>query len=182
MPQYINKVKEFHETFGHPINDQENEIDLKTRQLRIKLIFEELEELAKASDVLETFHNLCYDTVYDEYQETRLPYFYHDGNNVDKKEELDALVDIEYVLSGAVLCLGYHDVYDEAFDEVHSSNMSKMCLSLSQAEETIAFYKNKQVSSHYIKKDGGYIVLRNEDNKILKNIYYKEASLNKFIK
>ncbi len=39
---------------------------------------------------------------------------------------LDALCDLQYVLSGAVLSLGLQDVFDEAFAEVHRSNMSKL--------------------------------------------------------
>lgn len=39
---------------------------------------------------------------------------------------LDALVDLQYVLDGTVLALGMQDVMEEAFEEVHRSNMSKL--------------------------------------------------------
>lgn len=170
------KVMEFHENFNHPINDQQNHIDLKTRQLRIKLLFEELQELAEASDVRQTFVTLC---------ENRSGGYgddYVDGDNVDKKEELDALCDIQYVLSGAILSLGFQNQFDDAFSEVHSSNMSKMCNSNKEALDTVEHYKLKGVESHIVSKGDKFIVMRKDDNKILKNVYYKEASLNQFIK
>ena len=44
----------------------------------------------------------------------------------DLVSTLDALVDLQYVLSGTVLSLGFADAFDEAFREVHRSNMSKL--------------------------------------------------------
>lgn len=175
MNDYISKVKEFHETFNHPVNDQKDSIDLKTRQLRVKLLFEELRELSDSSDVRLTFAELCRDN--------NLKFeAFSDGDDVNKKEELDALCDIQYVLSGAVLALGYQDVFDESFDEVQSSNMSKMCHSEKEVDDTTNSYKEKGVESYSIKKGDGWIVLRKEDDKILKNKYYQEANLNQFIK
>ena len=45
-----------------------------------------------------------------------------EGNTV---EVLDALCDLAYILMGTVLVHGMGDVFDEAFAEVHRSNMSK---------------------------------------------------------
>lgn len=39
---------------------------------------------------------------------------------------LDALIDIQYVLDGAFLAFGLADVKEDAFAEVHRSNMSKL--------------------------------------------------------
>lgn len=171
---YIESVKEFHESFEHPINSHKNNIDLKLRQLRVKLLFEELEELATASDVLSTFSKLCSESI-DKNRDSV------DGYNVDKKEEIDALCDIQYVLSGAVLVLGYQDIFDDAFNEVHRSNMSKMCSNMEEVSKTQELYNNKGVDSTFIKKDNGFIVLRKEDNKVLKNVNYSEANLERFI-
>ena len=46
-----------------------------------------------------------------------------DGNLV---EVLDALADIGYILAGSVINHGLHRLYDEAFAEVHRSNMAKL--------------------------------------------------------
>src|SRR6478609_1553583 len=97
---YVASVKEFHQVFEHPINKLGQE-QLKIRQLRIKLLFEELKELAEASDCKETFRDLCEATVSDENWLNAT-----DGDNVDHLEELDALCDIQYVLAGKVLTGG----------------------------------------------------------------------------
>lgn len=172
MNKYIEDVMEFHKTFEHPVNET-MDVDLKTRQLRVKLLFEELEELAESLNVMGTFQDLC--LVHNNCE-------YVDGDNVDKVETLDALCDIQYVLSGAVLALGHQQVFDDAFQNVQDSNMSKGCETLDQVKRTMEYYKTeKGVDSHYIEKDGMYIVLRNGDNKVLKNVDYTPTDLKKFI-
>ena len=168
MISYIKLVKEFHKVFNHPINYFKDFISLKIRQLRVKLIFEELEELGKASDVQLTFYKLCKEVV-DNYGKVV------DGDNVNKKEELDALCDLQVIISGTINSLGYQDIFDEAFQIVQDSNMSKMCLTEKELEDTLQFYKNKGIETIVDKKENGWIVLRKEDNKILKNLYYKEV-------
>jgi predicted HAD superfamily Cof-like phosphohydrolase len=52
---------------------------------------------------------------------------YLEGNkDGDLVEVLDALCDIEYFLLGMVVIHGLQDVFTEAFDIVHQSNMSKL--------------------------------------------------------
>ena len=43
----------------------------------------------------------------------------------DTVETLDALCDLAYVIMGTVLAHGMGDVFDDAFAEVHRSNMAK---------------------------------------------------------
>lgn len=188
MNKYIEDVKKFHETFGHPINNSSDAIDLKTRQLRIKLLFEELEELSEASDTVGTFQELCLNTlsgIEDSYD--HLEVFYNDGvlsedgDNVDKIEELDALCDIQYVLSGAVLAMGHQNNFDNAFQNVQDSNMSKGCKTIKEVEDTIIHYSEKGVESYYVRKGDIFIVLRKEDNKVLKNVNYIATDLKQFV-
>lgn len=175
MNTYLEQVKEFHETFNHPVSSFKDDIDLKTRQLRIKLIFEELEELAVAADVQETFSKLC-ETVCNKSEQKK------DGDNVNKKEELDALSDIQYVLSGSILSLGYQDVFDDAFSEVHSSNMTKACTSVDEALTTEMHYLKKDgTDAYHVEKNGLFLVYRVGDNKTLKNVNYRPANLDKFL-
>jgi predicted HAD superfamily Cof-like phosphohydrolase len=180
MCKYINAVKEFHETFNHPVNDYKNDIDVKTRQLRVKLLFEELQELATASDVLSQFVTLCTNVSKD----FNLLYnLKPDGDGtVDKKEEIDALCDLQYVLSGAILALGHQENFEKAFDEVQRSNMSKMCHSEKEVEDTIKHYKEKDGTKAYaFKKGEGWLILREGDDKVLKNVYYEVAQLEQFV-
>jgi predicted HAD superfamily Cof-like phosphohydrolase len=44
----------------------------------------------------------------------------------DLVETLDALGDLRYVLDGTAVSFGLDQVFDDAFDEVHRSNMSKL--------------------------------------------------------
>lgn len=171
MNRQLEAVKEFHETFNHPINEDYNNIALKVRQLRVKLIFEELQELAEALDVKGTFNDLCLQNIKVE----------TDGDNVDDKEVLDACTDIQYVLSGGIIALGHYNKFDEAFEEVHSSNMSKMCNTQQELDDSLNFYKDKNIDVYSVQKGDGWIVLRTEDNKILKNFHYQEAKLDKFL-
>lgn len=186
MNEYIKSVREFHENFNHPINNQKDEILLETRQLRIKLIFEELKELAEASDVKKTFYDLCKEEVKSDKSWMKLDddkiNILDDEISVNKKEELDALCDLQYVLSGAILSLGYQDVFEQAFEEVHNSNMSKMCHNKESLDDTINDYTRKGIETYSLKKDYAWIVYRTSDNKILKSINYKEVQLEKFIK
>ena len=174
MSKYLLDVSKFHKTFNHPINDMWSDVDLKYRRLRVSLLFEELEELSRASDVSTTFMSLCEDII-------KKGDCKEDGNNVDKVEELDALCDIQYVLSGAVLTLGHHKNFDKAFQNVQDSNMTKACKTMEEVNGTMEHYKNKGVDSYYVQRGDSFIVLRKGDEKVLKNINYTPASLKQYV-
>ena len=65
-------------------------------ELRIKLLREEVEEYAEAARA------------------------------GDMVEILDALADIGYILAGTIINHGMQQIYDDAFNEVHRSNMAKL--------------------------------------------------------
>jgi len=93
-------------------------------------------------------------------------------------EIADALCDIQYVLSGAVLEFGLGEKFVEMFDEVQRSNMSKSCSSLEEALQTIDYYMKKDgIESYYKESNGKWIVYRKSDNKVLKSINYSPADL-----
>ena len=172
MNRYLEAVKQFHENFNHPINEKNDDIPLKLRQLRIKLLFEEIEELAEATDCKATFSELCSESMSKSV----------DGETRDKKEEIDALADIQYVLSGAVLAMGHHENFDDAFEEVQRSNMSKMCANMQEALDTQQWYVERDGTESTITEKGDkFIVLRKGDNKILKNKYYSPADLEQYV-
>jgi predicted HAD superfamily Cof-like phosphohydrolase len=186
MNNNLKLVKQFHETFEHPVLAPGGEESLAIRQLRIRLLFEELKELAVASDCQETFSNLCENEIYP-----KAP----DGNNVDRVEELDALCDIQYVLNGKILTGGYHGVFDKNFEIVHANNMAKAHTSVNHALETIV--KKEQLQGRtisgvvvdttaeriivegytIIKKAEGVYILENEHRKVIKPWDHKKVSL-----
>jgi predicted HAD superfamily Cof-like phosphohydrolase len=145
---YIKLVEEFHNTFGAPVLDTP-QIPSKDRcELRVSLLQEELNELKEAIE------------------------------NNDLVEISDALSDLQYVLSGAILEFGLGDKFNELFLEVQRSNMSKACSSQQEAIQTLLHYKEKDGTEGYYKEvDGKCLVYRNGDNKVLKSINYSPANL-----
>jgi predicted HAD superfamily Cof-like phosphohydrolase len=92
----LERVQEFHETYGLPVHEKVNLSCEQTKELRINLLQEELNELKDAL------------------------------TNNDAVETLDALIDLQYVLDGAFLSFGMQSLKEIGFDEVHRSNMSKL--------------------------------------------------------
>lgn len=92
----IDLVWEFHEKFHLPINKKPFIDNSSLNTLRMDLIEEEMIELDAA--LMER----------------------------DQAKVLDALTDLQYVLDGAFLALGFADMKDAALEEVHRSNMSKL--------------------------------------------------------
>ena len=144
----LNQVAEFHKTFHHPILKTPAIPSEDRCKLRVSLIQEELNELQEAID------------------------------NNDLVEVADALADIQYVLSGAVLEFGLGDKFVELFNEVQRSNMSKACNNEEEAKATLEHYKQKNGTEGYYREEGGkFLVFREGDHKTLKSIEYSPADL-----
>ncbi len=123
----LDQVQEFHDTYGLPVENEQTCGSEKTKQLRINLLQEELDELKEAL------------------------------SNDDMVKTLDALIDLQYVLDGAFLSFGLQEVKQEAFDEVHRSNMSKL-------------------------GEDGNPIRRESDGKVMKGPNYFKPDLAQFIK
>ena len=98
--------------------------------------------------------------------------------NNDFVETIDALADILYVVYGAGASFGID--LDKAFDVVHKSNMSKLCISEKEAIETVEWYKKNSTiydtPSYRNSKDNKFWVVYNKSTgKILKSINYTPA-------
>ena len=153
QPDSLNQVAEFHKTFEHPILDEPAIPSQKRCDLRVELISEELKEMAEAI------------------------------KEKDLVEVADALCDIQYVLSGAILEFGLGDKFKELFDEVQRSNMSKACKTEEEAKATVEYYqKEKNTECYYKEKDGKYLVFRTSDDKTIKSINYSPADLRSILK
>lgn len=165
-----DKVKQFHETFEHPIGNLQTLEPLKIRQLRIKLLFEELRELAEAGDVGATFHKLCSNSTEQDLAELDT---LQDGDNVNQIEELDAITDIQYVLDGKKLTSGLYEVCDQAFDLIHENNMQKAHRNPLHVVET----ENKTgITLQCIERNGVFIA-QNPDGKTIKPWDHKKVDL-----
>jgi predicted HAD superfamily Cof-like phosphohydrolase len=150
-PKSLTSVAEFHMTFNHPILPEPKVPDGQRCDLRVSLIAEELKELEEGI------------------------------RNGDIVEIADALCDIQYVLSGAVLEFGLAEKFKELFDEVQRSNMSKACKNEEEAKATVAHYQSQGVECFYEQQEELYLVYRNGDRKTLKSIYYSPAELHRIL-
>ncbi len=151
-PESLELVAEFHRTFKHPILSNPAIPDENRCKLRVALIAEELKELEVA--ILEK----------------------------DIVGVADALADIQYVLSGAVLEFGLGHKFKALFEEVQRSNMSKACQTEEEAKQTVQFYKEKDgTDCYYQHADGKWLVYRTSDNKTIKSVGYSPANLAKIV-
>ena len=182
IPNYLRDVTEFHKTFKQPVNDDfvldncTDNIDLIN--FRIKLINEEFVELIQNSGIFVIAEATKMFTenarlLTDNYKDNIIK---EENLIVNRKETLDAFCDIQYVLSGSVLALGYGDIFNEAFDAVHMSNMSKSCRTYEEVEATQKHYSNLGIMTTTEKVEVGentrYLIKRLSDGKVLKNINY----------
>jgi len=174
-------IREFRATFDLPIED-ESTLDDKADTLHTSLAIEELTELAEADS---------------------------------RVEQADAIVDSVYVLMGRLVHLGATQLTDRVeisyvidlllhvaknreidfvtcWDEVHSSNMSKVCRNEQELAETIAFYAEQGVEIVGSTK-GDFIIAKCakdvdmagkvvRQGKVLKSVYYRPADLDKLVK
>jgi len=100
----------------------------------------------------------------------------------DIVEVADALCDIQYVLSGAILEFGLGDKFKALFEEVQRSNMSKACETEDEAKATVAHYLQKDGTECYYKEAGGkWLVYRKADDKTIKSVNYSPANLKKIL-
>jgi len=121
-----DKVREFHEAFGHPS-------DRKPNLGKAEDAKEDLEEIAEALDFMAVnLKDLAAKRGKNEAL-LRLQLIVEEVGELasaladeDMVEVLDALTDIDVVVAGAWLTFGLDKVQDVAQEEVHRSNMSKL--------------------------------------------------------
>lgn len=147
-PEALAMVAEFHRTFQHPIQKTPALPPDARCKLRVALLAEELKEL-EASIAAKDLVGVA-----------------------------DALADLQYVLSGAVLEFGLADCFAQLFEEVQRSNMSKACATEAEAKATVAFYQQKDGTRCYYRQAGDkWLVFREADDKTMKSIGYSPADL-----
>ena len=148
----LNGVADFHRTFDLPIEKNPLIPSEKRCELRVNLLQEELNEFKQA--IVEG----------------------------DLVEIADALADLQYVLSGAVLEFGLGAHFHDLFEEVQRSNMSKVCKTFEEAQKTLSYYQDRDGTEGYVvEKEEQYLVYRSRDHKVLKSVNYSPADLGKII-
>jgi len=111
MTNSYERVKEFMETFGHPVYERPTEIsDADWLHMRLELIREELGELYEACGY-ETSEWLEVEPI-------------RQMDRTDVVGAADALGDLEYVVNGMALGMGIN--LPNVVAEIHRSNMTKL--------------------------------------------------------
>lgn len=173
--EQLELVSDFMTLFGQPILNKEDEIPVERRKLRLALLFEELAELSNAYGVEKSFQKIVFTYLKENAN-------VEDTGILNKKEVLDASCDLQYILSGTVLENGQQNEFDEAFEDVHKSNLSKLCKSTEEVEATEEKYAKENVETYNKALGGKYIgIFRKADNKILKSINYTPVDLSKYV-
>lgn len=149
----LNQVADFHRTFKAPILENPQIPEPKRAKLRYDLLSEELSEFWEAVE------------------------------QNDLVGVADALCDLQYVLSGAVLEFGLGEKFVSLFNEVQRSNMSKACLTEAEAQATVQYYAAKDGTEAFYELSGDkYLVFRKADHKVLKSINYSPADLEEILR
>lgn len=131
MKDKFKKVLEFNKAFGLVTNEEPTLSEFKETYLRYNLMEEELSEYKEGLSI-----------------------GFHTDKDKGLNEVLDALVDMQYVLDGMIVHHGLQHVFEESYNEVHASNMSKL-------EDGKAIYR--------------------EDGKVLKGKDYFKPNLEKIL-
>lgn len=115
MNKMQQMVKDFHEKFGLAVNYKPTVPEMQTRMLRLRLIMEEITELAMAFDIeIQNVNSFGFDASVSPYS--------RDMSSI--VEATDAIGDLLYVVIGTAVSMGI-DI-DKVFEEIHRSNMSKV--------------------------------------------------------
>ena len=150
---FVSEVEEFNAVMGKDWQNRSTPtIDKKDAEFVINFIQEELDELREAVE----------------------------QENI--QEILDAILDITYVgLGNGAMVFGLKDKIWEAYQEVQASNLSKICTTLEEAEETVKVRSEQQGEPcHYGEVGENYVVYRTSDKKVMKSVNYFRPDLSKF--
>ncbi|UYZ60160.1 nucleoside triphosphate pyrophosphohydrolase family protein [Hymenobacter latericus] len=185
----IDYKMEFMRAGLQPIRTEQGQPSIEERKINVRLILEELNELARDGYGIETsFKFMLFKLIADDL------YVNKDGNIVcggpgDTEQynpvaTLDALCDLRVVCDGPVLSSGLQGVFPAAMREVHVTNMNKFvneataqasCQYYLSAKDTPAFYDHAGDGS------GNFVIKNAQTNKVLKPIGWQEPNLGQFI-
>ena len=151
----IEKIKHWRQTFGLPNRETPQVCENKEALLSLDLIAEELEE-----------YNLALVNLKNK-EDITLSY------NPQLDQIADSLGDLFFVVTQAAMIHGLDP--EMLIDRVYTSNMSKLCDNVTEAEASVFEYTTKGIETYYTQlPDGKFIIKRTIDNKVLKGINFFE--------
>lgn len=172
----IDQVELFQKTFGDEVNELGSVPTIAKRKLRIKLLFEEMKELAIDGYGLEAFFkSICIDHL--DFSKESI-----DTEIFNPEEALDAVSDILVVTFGAACINGHNTIIDKAFDETMRSNMSKICNTLDEAQASVAKYHKEGIETEPVKTgENQWTIYNKNTRKILKSILFQKPDYNELL-
>jgi len=175
--EYIRIVKENnHETIER-IMKEKKYVPFVSEVEIFNTTFGKLNNETPTTDIPEFEKKFIYDFILEELEEYKEAYEKDDIVGI-----ADAFGDIMYVLSAGILVYGLKDKFEDIFQEIQASNMSKSCSTEEEAIETVKVRsQEKGYDCHYEKVDDKWIVYRSSDRKAQKSINYFSPNLKKFI-
>ncbi len=173
-------ITQFRKTFDLPCEDVSS-LDEKADNLHSSLIIEELTELAEANSKIEQADAIV-DSVY-----VLMGRLVHRG---DKKVEDN--IAISYLIDLFLNVAKCREIdFLSCWDEVHSSNMSKVCHNQKEYQDTRAFYAKQGIELVDSIKNGFVVAKCAKDvqlggklirqGKVLKSVFYRPADLNNIV-
>jgi len=123
---HFTDVKHFMSTFGQATPVQPTIPAVDIIKLRLRLIIEEFEELFDAVTITGYNEHHVLDVAKASFLTLNncIKALEPEDFDVDMIESADAFTDLDYVVQGGGIAFGIN--LDECFEEVHSSNMSKL--------------------------------------------------------
>jgi predicted HAD superfamily Cof-like phosphohydrolase len=158
-------VKDWALTFGLPVNEKPTIPNKEEILLAFKLIEEEFLEFRQAIQ----YQLIDGHTATGAYHIT--------GDIVEMPEDIteiaDSLTDTLWTVIRAMQVFGLNP--QKCMEAVYESNMSKLCYSYDEIEETVEAYKQKGIEVVvYPAEFKGFIVKNKNTDKVLKSINFKE--------
>lgn len=149
MNKQFEQIKELMLAMGQPVLSKPTVLTEERLNLRLRLTRSELKEFEDASIA------------------------------GDKVEMLDGLIDRMVVLIGDFHECGMSHLLEPAFDEVHRSNMTKLCDTAEEAALTLLSLESQNPTEQYYYLPVGrhFVVYRKSDHKFQKSIKYEKPNL-----
>lgn len=152
----VELIQDWRNKFGLPIRTEISIPDKQETHLALELIEEEARELEEAVINIISIAEIAKATSNEWIKD-----------NISVNEVADALADILFVTVGMANVFGLN--VEEIVKKVYDSNMSKLCKTLEEAEETIELYKQREIEAYYEQlATSEYVIKRTSDNKVLK--------------
>ena len=177
----LEQVKEFMVTFKQPVHSTPTVPNEALIKFRLKLILEELTEIARDCGASKEFSKLLIDKYIEVLTHTTKLSLEGKEEIPNLKGILDNLIDLRYVADGMVHAFGLGSVHDLAFADVHSANMAKVCSSEEEAMITLEKYKKEGIDTYWEQHGTNWLVYRTSDKKALKSYKWKERDLSKYV-